>query len=1168
MTDSIDKTLRPNEKVDKTLRPVEDAKTLRPTGDLAEKTLRPGAVPTYEKTMRVAPAMANSETLRAEQKKEIDAIIRPYDDAYQIEGKSYQVIKAISDGTGEAQILLVEHELKQYVLKLYYVGIEPPPNHEILERIHQSPHSGLLVDIWSHGLWVNPRVAGEQRHYELMTYCTGGSLDRLNLKGDENRLCEIALQAAAAIDFCHQHGFIHRDIKPGNFFFLNESQTRVVLGDFGISVKCNKEGIARTDQARTRIYAAPEMYYTVPGENMVEIDTKSDFYSLGMVLLCLWMGEKEFKEKEFELMKRKRTGDLPFPDNLSERTLQLIKALTLPQPEKRCGFADIVRWSQGENIYKDDSGHELEHTFNILFNAGKNQVAHSPEELADYMRQDPDLAGKYLYTGKISKWMNENQRPELAAEIDEITEKKYPKQQTAGLYAACYALNMDMPYYDIKGKPCVTADEIAQSLGKYFNVYQSVLTNQYDPLFVFFHVHDLQQLADDTVQLFREAGRRREALRRLIYTLSPSRPYLLTDEKGVTEECRTPDEILRFAYTHPLNADSWHDLAEESFLIWLGAHDKSLVVKIHAQLKGFNPQETAVTYGVLYNLSPKVSFTLQTDETADDYIFTHTQVAQFMNRQLMLYRHARKGDSEYDYAGYILGMLSDMYGSRLYFYLKSKGVYDDKIDWINYCFDLQSKDNLRKAGPYNRVIATFKMIKGMGAAPYYYFAGSDKSITTLEELKHIPSKEVKGELEGGYLKDWLTVFFQEDPNRSLAAKFAYEEQVVKYIEYIDSIDKKDADVANFMLAADYMKKGVRRIRTRVWALRLMRIFLGVVCVIPLLLAAGILFYFGLPFTGNPLRILHIPALVALGVVFGILVYITSEARNILGSLILGCVLGAMLYYGVYFILLLEYDPVKHLEWLHANHVLAGLLLILAYSTIRTCYFKLPIQSNAHSTVLNPDFEVMKLEPLHFAFRAKAGTTFVSSIGEEMSEYGDYLKNSVSRFLYRSLLSLLIVGFLGFLFVRYAPEFTREINNLFNLLKSESSLSSMKGTWTGKFDNRNATLEITEAGPLGVEATIHVTYTERTAEKLTGTVDLAARTIRFDDVARTNGVLDGSYIGTFTGDGMDAFEGTYENYTTKKKVKFRFEKQAATPQEEAVGAAKGEAAGETKEETTR
>jgi len=33
-------------------------------------------------------------------------------------------------------------------------------------------------------------------------------------------------------------------------------------------------------------------------------------------------------------------------------------------------------------------------------------------------------------------------------------------------------------------------------------------------------------------------------------------------------------------------------------------------------------------------------------------------------------------------------------------------------------------------------------------------------------------------------------------------------------------------------------------------------------------------------------------------------------------------------------------------------------------------------------------------------------------------------------------------------------------------------------------------------------------------------------------------------GTFTGDGMDAFEGTYENYTTKKQVNFSFKKAKA------------------------
>ena len=367
-----DKTLRPALKAEKTLRPGEEEKTLRPEDD-SKKTLRPG-VANIDKTLHpggmedkmLRPVSSDDATLRAEQQKAIEAITRQHDTEYLIKGLNYRVVKVISDGTGEAQIFLVENKGKQYVLKLYYVGIEPPPNHQILEIIRQTPRSGLLVDIIDHGQWDNPRVSGELRHYEVMTYCKGGSLDKINLKGDERRLCEIAKQAAAAIDFCHKHGFIHRDIKPGNFFFADENQNQVLLGDFGISVRCDQNGVARTDQARTRIYAAPEMYYTVPGENRVEIDTKSDFYSLGMVLLCLWMGEKEFKEREFELMKRKRTGDLPFPADLSGRTLQLIKALTAPQPEKRCGFTEIVRWARGEDVFSDFVGQESKRTGSVL----------------------------------------------------------------------------------------------------------------------------------------------------------------------------------------------------------------------------------------------------------------------------------------------------------------------------------------------------------------------------------------------------------------------------------------------------------------------------------------------------------------------------------------------------------------------------------------------------------------------------------------------------------------------------------------------------------------------------------------------------------------------------------------------------------------------------------
>ncbi|MDR0989315.1 MAG: protein kinase [Prevotellaceae bacterium] len=1124
-----DKTLRPTVKSDKTFRPSAQEQTIRPS-EGADKTVRPSA--------------GFDATLRARQQQEIAAITRQWEPEYTMKGHTYRVIAPISDGTGEAQILLVRHVGTQteYVLKLYYVGIEPPPNHEILEIIRQTPRSGLLVDIYDHGHWENPAIHGEYRDYEIMTYCKGGSLDTISLRGNEEKLREIALQAASAIDFCHQHGFIHRDIKPGNLFYLDDARTHIVLGDFGISVECDADGVARTDQARTRIYAAPEMYYTVPGENRVEIDTKSDYYSLGMVLLCLWMGEKEFKEKEFELMKRKRSGDLPFPDDLSGAMLKLIKALTVPQPEMRCGFNEIVRWAQGEEIFSDTLGQEAELSFSIIFNAGKNQIAHSPEELAEFMRKDQSLAIKYLYTGKLTQWLNENARPELAAELEEIVENRYPKDQTAGIYAACYMLHADMPYYDIKGRACTTAEEIAQALSDNFHLYQTALRNANDPLFLFLNAHDLKRLTDDSTPLFHEAGRQREALRRLIYTLHPVRPYELVDDKGKTGHCKTPEEIIRFVYQRGLSAESWNDLTEESFLIWLTAYDKGLVGKIRTQLKGCDaPEDAAITYCVLYNLSPKVSFTLQQDETADDYYFTHTQIADYINAQLMVYRYGSKDDTDYKYAAYLLGMLSNLKGSRLYFYLKSKGVYEEKIEWIDYCFELQSKDNTRKAGPYNWIIATFKTVKGLGIQPYYYFADSKRSITSLEELKALPSKEVKRELEEGYLKDWLTIFFQEDPGKNFSKKYSYEQETVNYLRFIERADAKDVDVSNYHVAADYVNRNLRKVRFRCTTLIVMRLFLGVLALVPLLGFAAMLFYLGLPFTENPLGFpylgapmstLNIVEASVLAVILSLLIFVTSDNRNLLGSFFFGVLLAALIYCGLFFL----FDQLMP----HAHQVLGGVLLLLSISLVKSCYFNLPVGRKAHLHLLKPGFEETQLEPLHFAFRADEGANFVSSIANETAEYADYLKSSIRRFLYRAVFSLIVVGFLGFLFTDYLKS-----SNLVALFGSDERVEQLVGRWKGTFDGRETILNITEAstGQAGIRATIHVPYSTLTNEALTGTYNAVTGTLRLDDVA-DNSVLDGYYLCTFAGDETEVLEGVYENYTTKKQVTFSFRKQPA------------------------
>ena len=52
---------------------------------------------------------------------------------------------------------------------------------------------------------------------------------------DEDEFRRIALQCAAALEYCHNNNIIHKDIKPSNFFFRDKNKTEVVLGDFGIS---------------------------------------------------------------------------------------------------------------------------------------------------------------------------------------------------------------------------------------------------------------------------------------------------------------------------------------------------------------------------------------------------------------------------------------------------------------------------------------------------------------------------------------------------------------------------------------------------------------------------------------------------------------------------------------------------------------------------------------------------------------------------------------------------------------------------------------------------------------------------------------------------------------------------------------------------------------------
>ncbi len=136
-------------------------------------------------------------------------------------------------------------------------------------------------------------VKDSQHHYYyiVMEFLAESLSDRLKQGGPmpPEEALDIIKKIAGALDYAHQKGFIHRDIKPDNIMFRFDGS--VVLVDFGIAraVDSNTQ-LTRTGMSiGTPHYMSPEQ---CRGE---KIDGRSDIYSLGVELYEILTGDVPYK---------------------------------------------------------------------------------------------------------------------------------------------------------------------------------------------------------------------------------------------------------------------------------------------------------------------------------------------------------------------------------------------------------------------------------------------------------------------------------------------------------------------------------------------------------------------------------------------------------------------------------------------------------------------------------------------------------------------------------------------------------------------------------------------------------------------------------------------------------------------------------------------------------
>jgi streptogramin lyase/predicted Ser/Thr protein kinase len=125
--------------------------------------------------------------------------------------------------------------------------------------------------------------------YIAMRYVEGQDLKQLLQDGplEPSRAIALCSQVADALDFAHERGLVHRDVKPSNV--LLDAKQHLYLADFGLTKRVGEGRTVEPGLFGTIDYVAPEQ---IRGE---EVDGRADVYALGCLLYECLAGEPPFR---------------------------------------------------------------------------------------------------------------------------------------------------------------------------------------------------------------------------------------------------------------------------------------------------------------------------------------------------------------------------------------------------------------------------------------------------------------------------------------------------------------------------------------------------------------------------------------------------------------------------------------------------------------------------------------------------------------------------------------------------------------------------------------------------------------------------------------------------------------------------------------------------------
>ena len=194
----------------------------------------------------------------------------------------------------------------------------------------------FIIRIFDYGALDNglPFISMERVH--------GGSLRARLSQGccDPKHASELFRQIVEALEYAHDRGVVHRDLKPDNVLLTDKGDVRIT--DFGTAKgEDNGQALTKTGEAiGTPLYMAPEV---VKGRRA---DVRSDLYSLGAIGFELVMGKPPFQSDNWVVLAGMHVSTPPPPidtPGVSDRYREAIARLLEKHPDARFQAAHQLR---------------------------------------------------------------------------------------------------------------------------------------------------------------------------------------------------------------------------------------------------------------------------------------------------------------------------------------------------------------------------------------------------------------------------------------------------------------------------------------------------------------------------------------------------------------------------------------------------------------------------------------------------------------------------------------------------------------------------------------------------------------------------------------------------------------------------------------------------------